>query len=296
MYCFKCGRKLGDGARFCSGCGASLMPDADTLGEKKSAADPKTSVPGASVPKQKVSVPRESEPEQKVSAPRASVPEQRTSVSGMSAQEMRRERPRPVSPVPEKKTDKKLILIGILGLVIVALIVALAVLLMSGGSSPSGNESLSSSGAETEAEETLPVPEEEEETVADSAETGQSLEGEDTYVQETPEETAVETVPEEAEQTEEEDPAYILPDSDKEYLTRADLEGLTQEELRLARNELYARHGRKFDDEGLQAYFEGLDWYVPSIEPEDFTEDMLSEVEVYNRDLITEYEEEMGWR
>ena len=70
MYCFKCGRKLGDGARFCSGCGASLMPDADTLGEKKSAADPKTSVPGASVPKQKVSVPRESEPEQKVSAPR----------------------------------------------------------------------------------------------------------------------------------------------------------------------------------------------------------------------------------
>ena len=58
---------------------------------KKSAADSKTSVPGASVPKQKVSVPRESEPEQKVSAPRASVPEQRTSASGMSAQEMRRE-------------------------------------------------------------------------------------------------------------------------------------------------------------------------------------------------------------
>ena len=277
-------RKLTEGSRFCSGCGARIEPEQ------------KVSVPRTPAPEQRVSVPKTPAPEQRASVPRTPAPEQKGSVPGAPVQGARTERPRPVSPVPEKKTDKNLILIGILGLVIVALIVALAVLLMSGGSSPSGNESLSLSGAETEAEETLPVPEEEEQTGADSAETGQSLEDEDTYVQETPEETAVETVPEEAEQTEEEDPAYILPDSDKEYLTRADLEGLTQEELRLARNELYARHGRKFDDEGLQAYFEGLDWYVPSIEPEDFTEDMLSEVEVYNRDLITEYEEEMGWR
>ena len=92
------------------------------------------------------------------------------------------------------------------------------------------------------------------------------------------------------------DSEYILPTSNTEYLTLEDLQGLTAEQCRIARNELYARYGRKFTDEGLKAYFESKSWYIGTIEPEDFKEDMLNEYEIANRDLIVEYETLQGYR
>lgn len=89
---------------------------------------------------------------------------------------------------------------------------------------------------------------------------------------------------------------YILPGSDSRYIDKSELYGFSAEECRLARNELYARHGRKFDDEALQAYFDSKDWYKGEIAPTDFSEDMLNEYEIYNRDLIVEFEEEEGYR
>ena len=89
---------------------------------------------------------------------------------------------------------------------------------------------------------------------------------------------------------------YILPGSDSRYLTMSDLEGLTAEECRLARNELYARHGRIFEDEGLKNYFGSKDWYNGTISGEDFSESMLNDYEIANRDLIVEYETEQGYR
>ena len=87
---------------------------------------------------------------------------------------------------------------------------------------------------------------------------------------------------------------YIFPDSDTRKLTAEDLDPIKDDAqmLRLARNELYARHGRKFDAEDLQEYFMSKDWYTPEIEPGDFDEDMLTKVEKYNRDLIKSYEEQ----
>jgi len=89
---------------------------------------------------------------------------------------------------------------------------------------------------------------------------------------------------------------YILPGSDSIYLSKNDLVGLNAEQCRLARNELYARHGRKFDDIALQNYFNQKDWYTGRIDPDDFTEDMLNDYEIHNRDLIVEYEKEQGYR
>ena len=85
---------------------------------------------------------------------------------------------------------------------------------------------------------------------------------------------------------------YIFPDSDTRKLTVEDLDPIADDAqmLRLARNELYARHGRKFDAEDLQEYFLSKAWYSPDIEPGDFDEDMLTKVEKYNRDLIASYE------
>lgn len=108
-----------------------------------------------------------------------------------------------------------------------------------------------------------------------------------------PEEVAEEEpVQEEQEQGSE----YILPESDSAYLTMSDLEGLTKEECRIARNELYARHGRRFDDEELQGYFDSCSWYEGTTAPADFDDSVLNEYEMANRDLIVRYEEEQGYR
>lgn len=83
---------------------------------------------------------------------------------------------------------------------------------------------------------------------------------------------------------------YILMDSSTRELTSSDLYGMSSEQLELARNEIYARHGRKFDDPDIRAYFEAQSWYNGVIEPEDFTEDMLSEIEKRNIQFIKSYE------
>ena len=80
---------------------------------------------------------------------------------------------------------------------------------------------------------------------------------------------------------------YILPDSSVRYLTDQDLAGLSSDQLRLARNEIYARHGRKFKDEALQAYFNSQPWYTGTVEPDRFNDDaLLNDVERKNLDLI----------
>ena len=89
---------------------------------------------------------------------------------------------------------------------------------------------------------------------------------------------------------------YILPESSTRLLSFADLEGLDAEQCRIARNEIYARHGRKFKDEALQAYFNSKSWYNGYIEPADFTDTMLSDIENKNKDLIVKYEEAQGFR
>ena len=89
---------------------------------------------------------------------------------------------------------------------------------------------------------------------------------------------------------------YILPKSDTTFLTVDDLRGLSKDECRIARNELYARHGRKFDDEYLAQYFSQFEWYHPTIEPADFEESLLNDYEIANRDLIVQYEKDQGYR
>lgn len=89
---------------------------------------------------------------------------------------------------------------------------------------------------------------------------------------------------------------FIFPYSATEYLEISDVKDLTAEECRIARNEIYARHGRIFQDEALQAYFEQFDWYEGFYTAEEFDESVLNEIEIANRDLIIEYETEMGYR
>jgi hypothetical protein len=66
-----------------------------------------------------------------------------------------------------------------------------------------------------------------------------------------------------------------------------DVRGLIPEDARRLRNEIYARHGRRFRDPKLQRYFASFSWYKPN---DEFTESQLNETERANAALISQYE------
>jgi molybdopterin converting factor small subunit len=83
---------------------------------------------------------------------------------------------------------------------------------------------------------------------------------------------------------------YVLPESSDRLLSKDELEGLSSDDLMIARNEIYARHGRKFKDQKLQDYFDSCAWYDGYIEPEDFDDSVLSDIEKKNAELILSVE------
>lgn len=89
---------------------------------------------------------------------------------------------------------------------------------------------------------------------------------------------------------------YILDYSDKNELTVDDISHLSRYELQLARFEIYARHGRTFNDSAITTYFSQYSWYEQTYSPENFDENSLSDVERKNVNLILEYEIYMGYR
>lgn len=89
---------------------------------------------------------------------------------------------------------------------------------------------------------------------------------------------------------------YIIEDSNFRELTEADLYHLTAEQCRIARNEIYARHGRMFQDAALQQHFESCSWYTGMYSASEFSDDMLSDVERKNLQTISAYETKMGYK
>ncbi|TKI46820.1 TcaA 3rd/4th domain-containing protein [Bacillus mycoides] len=75
---------------------------------------------------------------------------------------------------------------------------------------------------------------------------------------------------------------FIFPDSDIRKLTSADLTYLTKEQLKIARNEIYARHGHMFQTKDMQAYFSKQSWYREN----PYFTGVLTTIEVYNVELI----------
>ncbi len=67
--------------------------------------------------------------------------------------------------------------------------------------------------------------------------------------------------------------------------------GLTEWQLKVARNEIYARHGRDFVHQDLSCYFDKLSWY--KIDPE-YNENRLSPLEISNAVFILNYEKEIN--
>ena len=68
--------------------------------------------------------------------------------------------------------------------------------------------------------------------------------------------------------------------------TYSDFNNVPKLIIKLAKNEIYARHGYLFEDEDLLNYFLGQLWYVPTTISDDFDTSCFSEVEKQNLELL----------
>lgn len=93
-----------------------------------------------------------------------------------------------------------------------------------------------------------------------------------------------------AEPAESQDTEFILPESNVRYLTYEDIHGLDEASLRIAKNEIYARHGRLFQSEDLNQYFHSKSWYQGTVAPNDFSESVFNEFEKTNVDLLVAFQ------
>ena len=74
-------------------------------------------------------------------------------------------------------------------------------------------------------------------------------------------------------------------------LTDADCVGLSKEELRFARNEIYAAYGRIFTNPVLIDYFSTKPWYYGTIPADQFDDSVFTEIQKRNLEMIQLYEE-----
>lgn len=84
---------------------------------------------------------------------------------------------------------------------------------------------------------------------------------------------------------------YIIADSGTRLIDKSELKDMNKKELGLARNEIYARHGRKFQMYEYQSYFETKSWYKENPNY-DYTDDNknLNSIELKNVETILSVE------
>ena len=87
---------------------------------------------------------------------------------------------------------------------------------------------------------------------------------------------------------------YVLPGSASKCYSRSELEKMSLWELYLARNEIFARHGRGFKNQYLTYYFATKRWYTQTYTPEEFdaiSSSQLNDYELKNVQTMYEIEQ-----
>lgn len=98
----------------------------------------------------------------------------------------------------------------------------------------------------------------------------------------------------EAKQTDTQTGEYFFPDSSSRYLTDEEIAAYSADDLELAKNEIYARHGRQFVTQYISDYFNSKSWYHGTVDPETFDsqqDSVFNEYEMANIAKIAEWEE-----
>ena len=86
---------------------------------------------------------------------------------------------------------------------------------------------------------------------------------------------------------------YIFADADIRYLTQEEVDKLSLQAVCYAKNEIYARHGRKFLSTELQEYFNDKSWYQGTVEAEKFSPSVFNKYESDNIQILVKAEEKL---
>ena len=89
---------------------------------------------------------------------------------------------------------------------------------------------------------------------------------------------------------------YIFPYANERLIARGEYESLDAATLRLAINEIYARHGRQYDTQDLNAYFSSKSWYRPQYSKSEFDKiesQVLNSYERENIKILTGYRDSL---
>lgn len=88
---------------------------------------------------------------------------------------------------------------------------------------------------------------------------------------------------------------YIFPDSNSKYLSEDEVRAVEAHKLFIGRNEIFARHGYIFDDEGLREHFANTSWYKGTVQGNQFNADeVFNDFEKKNVELIKRIEDEVN--
>lgn len=260
MYCRNCGSKLPDGSVFCSYCGATLKQQ--NFGKQTPLQNNTQNAP----------IPENQRPQTYPVAP-------------------------PKAPKKKSNTTKILLIVScvVLAVSVIGLVISLVL---------SGNDD---TRAERKQLISRPAENEEDETAASTTEI---------HVQQATETTAPPTTEPTAPPTTAQEymnvtftydyvdfkvpiSGYIIEGSNYRSISESELYGMTEHQCSLARNEIYARHGRQFNSPRVSDYFEHMPWYYGSIPADEFDRNVdfyLNETEKYNLVVIAGYESKMGWK
>ena len=89
---------------------------------------------------------------------------------------------------------------------------------------------------------------------------------------------------------------YIFPYANERLIARGEDESLDAATLRLAINEIYARHGRQYDTQDLNAFFSSKSWYRPQYSKSEFDKiesQVLNSYERENIKILTGYRDSL---
>ena len=92
---------------------------------------------------------------------------------------------------------------------------------------------------------------------------------------------------------------FYAPDLSKQLWTEEELYSFNQTDLSIARNQIFAKYGRTFNDPFLRQVFMLKNWYEPTYEASEFDarqQDFLTEIELENLDTVIKIETEKGFR
>lgn len=281
MYCERCGRELKDDALFCENCGTKVQqsknenPEAKTQkmnsaqlhesGSQASTSKPDTS--GVDVSAYlTVEQPLPMQPAVQQTTPMPSVAAQEQKAASYVAQ-----------PTANVKDNQEKVKVSIIVAVVAAVIALVAVIILIvtfvfGGSEPTANESAKGYAAQKEQE------------LASNSATNQQKES----AAQPSSSSSIEDVINSPN-------GFILPESDSRYYSDSELNALTDYQLYLARNEIYARYGRGFKNQDLQDYFHNKNWYTVQYSPDAFDSiDALNDFEKKNAEAILAIEKRRG--